>query len=101
MCEKCFDKEYFEFKDERIFMDFDRELERKVANGNIKDLGYWSGNLGKPFFKIFGIWIGTKEKWIPGYYRYECNFCGQKWKYSYAENADRGYFKKDDRINFD
>lgn len=99
MCEKCFDREYFEFKDEFTFQTFYKDLKFKVKNGNISELGYWEGKSGKPKFRILGFWIGEKEKWIPGYYKYRCNSCGQNWKFSFPENADRGYFKKNDKID--
>lgn len=77
MCESCFTEELRAFPDKASWDMFDLELTQKLSLGQIKYLSF--KNTG---YKDFG------------YYLYECQSCGQKWRLSEPDNADRGCFLK-------
>ncbi|RKN81033.1 hypothetical protein D7Z94_08765 [Ulvibacterium marinum] len=70
MCKHCFLKEYSSFESEKIWLDFDLQLVKKLGQGNMK----------------------FKEVTNEGEHHYSCLHCNQQWKLSDPDHAYRVFF---------
>ena len=76
MCDKCFNSEIKSFPTQKDFITFDLVLLMKIAND-------------KSIKMKENVLTAWKDQ---GYSVYECVVCGQLWKLSQPDYANRGYF---------
>lgn len=79
MCEDCYDIEHKSFPNEKIWLDFDLELTKKLGKSKMK---YVKFNRN-----------GARDK-DDGKYVYKCNSYKQRWKLKEPDYSFRGYFLK-------
>ena len=94
MCDNCFNKEYYGFYSDAIFLDIWNELKSKISNNQLIELKEFEGYSTKPVIQLGPLGIGSKH--FDGCDVYQCKYCHQIWNIAPPENAFRGFLLKEE-----